>query len=178
MEEITSKVIMKRSLRFIIIISAAVLVFSCSSSRKYEEEERDLIEQYLSAHHLKTAPDANGLYSLELFQGIGDRIEVGDSVGVFYKMKYLDGTEVYSNNDETTPLRFRVGTIGMIDGWTIGLTYMKKGGKAVFLIPSDLAYGPMGYGYYGTGERYVTVVPGYTPLLYEIEVVEHIKKSN
>jgi FKBP-type peptidyl-prolyl cis-trans isomerase len=39
---------------------------------------------------------------------------------------------------------------------------MKEGGKAILLIPSNLAYGPNGSG----------SIPGYTPLLFEFDLVD------
>ena len=39
---------------------------------------------------------------------------------------------------------------------------MKEGGKATILIPSSLAYGTQGY----------YTIPGYTPLLYDVELVK------
>jgi FKBP-type peptidyl-prolyl cis-trans isomerase len=50
----------------------------------------------------------------------------------------------------------------MIAGFDEGITYMKAGGKAKFLVPSSLGYGPSGY----------YTIPGYTALLYEVELVK------
>ena len=52
---------------------------------------------------------------------------------------------------------------------------MKLGTKAQILLPSSLAYGPMGFGYYDYYGNYYSVIPGYTPLLYQMEVVELIR---
>jgi hypothetical protein len=41
---------------------------------------------------------------------------------------------------------------------------MKEGGSATFLIPSKLAYGTQGY----------YTIPGYTPLLYDVQLVKVI----
>jgi FKBP-type peptidyl-prolyl cis-trans isomerase len=40
---------------------------------------------------------------------------------------------------------------------------MKQGGKSMFLVPSSLGYGSMG-NYYGG-------ISGYTPLLFEVQLV-------
>jgi len=162
-----------RNITRLLFFSGVLLVFaSCSVHHKYEEEEKSFIQEYIVSHKIATDSDADGLYYIEKAEGTGDPISIGDSIGVFYTMKYLDDTEVYSNYNEETPLRFSVGSLGMIDGWTIGLTYMRVGGKAMFLIPSSLAYGPAGFGYYNEHGKYITVIESYTPLIYEIEVVE------
>jgi FKBP-type peptidyl-prolyl cis-trans isomerase len=52
---------------------------------------------------------------------------------------------------------------------------MKLGTKARLLMPSSLAYGASGFGIYNDYGQYITIIPGYTPLLFEIEVVELIR---
>ncbi len=168
---------MRITARITCILTVLSVLASCSPNRKFEEEEKSFINQYTISHRLTTDSDAQGLYYIEKVKGNGLPIEVGDSIGVYYVMKYLDDTEVYSNINEETPLRCRVGSLGMIDGWTIGLTYMRGGGKAQFLLPSSLAYGSAGFGYYDENGKYVTIIESYTPLIYEIEVVEHFKAT-
>jgi len=172
---IAEKISMKKILKPAFVILTLIAVTSCISNRKYEEEEKSIIEQYISEHSILTEPDANGLYYIEITEGTGEKVEIGDSVGVYYTMKFLSDSIVYSNLEEDDPMRFIVGSVGLIDGWNIGLTYMKGGGKAQLIIPSGLAYGPMGYGYFDYYGRYITVIAGYTPLFYEIEIVEHTK---
>ena len=50
----------------------------------------------------------------------------------------------------------------LIYGFDEGITFMKAGGKATLLVPSNLAYGASGNGY---------GIPGYTPLLFDVELV-------
>jgi FKBP-type peptidyl-prolyl cis-trans isomerase FkpA len=163
------------------IISAAftallISTISCSNSeKKYEEEEKSLIADHISRNNITVAPDASGLYYIELIPGTGENIEIGDSLGVYYTGWFLDGTEFNNNTEETTPFRFRLNSYGLIEGWTIGLPKMKLGTKAQLLIPSKLAYGSVGYGYYDYYGRYISVIPGYSPLLFEIQVVELVK---
>jgi len=167
---------MRKTIKFAVVISLALVTFSCLSNRKYEEEERAMIADYIADNNITVDPDANGLYYIEIEEGSGQQIEAGDSVGVFYTGYFLDGDEFDTNVEETKPFRFRVGDSGLITGWSLGLVHMKGGGKAKILLPSKLAYGSTGYGYYYYGS-YVTVIPGYTPLLFEIEVVEHLKPT-
>ena len=55
----------------------------------------------------------------------------------------------------------------MIQGWNEGLQLLRPGGKALMLIPSELAYGEKGF-------------PGFispnTPLAFEVELLEIEKK--
>jgi peptidyl-prolyl cis-trans isomerase A (cyclophilin A) len=150
------KITMRKKISAAVILALAVVVVSCNPAKKYEEEEKSL-------------------YYIEVTPGTGEKIETGDSVGVYYTGYYLSGEEFDSNTDDDTPFRFRVGTYYLIEGWSIGLPYMKLNTKARLLMPSSLAYGTTGYGYYDSYGRYITIIPGYTPLLFEIEVVELIR---
>lgn len=169
------KIRMKNKIFVLAAASMLISIVSCNSEKKYEEEEKSLINDYIAHNNITVAPDANGLYYIELTPGTGEKIEIGDSLGVFYVGKFLDGTEFNNNLEETTPFRFRLDQYGLIEGWTIALTKMKLGTKAQLLVPSKLAYGSAGYGYYDYYGRYISVIPGYSPLLFELEVVELIK---
>jgi FKBP-type peptidyl-prolyl cis-trans isomerase len=169
------KIRMNKKLFPIAVISLLIVFSSCNSQKKYEEDEKSLINDYIARNNITVAPDANGLYYIEITPGTGDNVEIGDSLGVYYIGMFLDGTEFNNNREETTPFRFRLNTDGLIEGWTIGLQKMKLGTKAQLLVPSKLAYGSAGYGYYDYYGRYISIIPGYSPLLFELEIVELIK---
>ncbi|MCI0522220.1 MAG: FKBP-type peptidyl-prolyl cis-trans isomerase [Bacteroidales bacterium] len=167
---------MKNNLISAALAAVLLTAISCSNSeKKYEEEERSLIADYVARNNITVAPDANGLYYIEINPGAGENVEIGDSLGVYYVGWFLDGTEFNNNTEETTPFRFRLDSYGLIEGWIIALPRMRLGTKAQLLIPSKLAYGSVGYGYYDYYGRYISVIPGYSPLLFEIEVVELVK---
>lgn len=167
---------MKNKLISAALAAVILTAISCSNSeKKYEEEERSLIADYVARNNITVTPDANGLYYIEINLGAGENIEIGDSLGVYYIGWFLDGTEFNNNTEETTPFRFRLDSYGLIEGWIIALPKMRLGTKAQLLIPSKLAYGSVGYGYYDYYGRYISVIPGYSPLLFEIEVVELVK---
>jgi FKBP-type peptidyl-prolyl cis-trans isomerase len=105
---------------------------------------------------------SSGLYYLDLIIGAGTGPVTHDTAFVKYTGRFLDGTVFDSNNDIADTLIFPVNEGFMISGFDEGITYMKEGGKAIFLIPSNLAYGPAGY----------YTVPGYTPLLYIVDLVK------
>lgn len=160
----------------VVALIAAVLV-ACNPAKKYEEEERSLIEDYISGNNITVSPDANGIYIIEEIAGTGDLIQTGDSVGVRYTGKFLSGREFDSNVEADTPYRFRVGTPYLIEGWSLAIVKMKLGTKADVILPSDVAYGSMGFGTYDYYGNYYTIIPGYTPLLFEMEVVELVRKT-
>jgi FKBP-type peptidyl-prolyl cis-trans isomerase FkpA len=168
---------MRKKISAAAFLALAVIIVSCNPAKKYEEEEKSLIADYIAKNNITVAPDSHGLYYIEMIPGSGELIQTGDSVGVYYTGYFLSGIEFDSNVGDDIPFRFRVGSYYLIEGWSIGLPYMKLGTKSKFLMPSSIAYGTSGYGYYDAYGYYITKIPGYTPILFEIEVVELVRKG-
>ena len=79
-----------------------------------------------------------------------------------YTGKFLDGT-IFDSSAGSEPIDFVIGNNEVIPGWEEGILLMRAGGKAKFVIPSDLAYGSSGAG---------TLILPYTPLAFEVELVK------
>jgi FKBP-type peptidyl-prolyl cis-trans isomerase len=150
-----------------ISLLAAILVLAavaCDPTSKAEKQEKDDIEAYLAQNSsLNFVKQPSGLYYYEVTAGTGISPVAGDSAWVKYTGKFLDGT-IFDSNVTTGKLyNFIVGY--NIHGFDEGITLMKVGGKCSLLIPSKLGYGINGkYPY----------IPGYTPLLFDIELVKAI----
>lgn len=84
----------------------------------------------------------SGLKYVTVVQGTGVSPTATDMVTVHYTGRLLDGTVFDSSVQRGEPISFSLQQV--IKGWTEGLQLMKTGGKTVFYIPSDLAYGPTG----------------------------------
>lgn len=97
--------------------------------------------------------------------GTGDEAVNGDLVTVNYTGAFQDGKAFDSNVDATfghvQPFQFELGSGQVIKGWDQGVLGMKKGEKRHLVIPSDLAYGPNGYG----------PIPGGATLVFDVELV-------
>ena len=100
----------------------------------------------------------SGLAYRMLKQGKGKTFNEDDVVNVIYVAKHLDGTEFDSSDGEPMPL----STNQVIPGFAEMLQLMKPGGKAIAVIPGNLAYGAMGVGDLGPNET----------LIFEIETVD------
>lgn len=83
-----------------------------------------------------------GLRYVTVVEGTGAAPTASDIVTVHYTGRLLDGTVFDSSVSRGEPAAFPLQAV--IKGWTEGLQLMKEGGKTVFYIPSDLAYGEMG----------------------------------
>jgi len=148
---------MKRMKNSLLIILTATLFFAgCESGDPYEKE-RVQIESYKKANNITAAALSSGLYYIETKAGTGATPPKGSQVRVKYKGTFTDGTEFDSGT-----INFNLGLGKVIAGWDEGIGYMKEGGKAILIVPSDLGYGP-----YGSGS-----IPGYTPLVFTVELID------
>ena len=84
----------------------------------------------------------SGLKYVTVVEGTGISPKATDMVTVHYTGRLLNGTVFDSSVERGEPISFSLQQV--IKGWTEGLQLMKTGGKTVFYIPSDLAYGHMG----------------------------------
>jgi len=156
-----------KSVLLFMVAGSLVLLVSCDPAKKYEKAERESIDNYLSANStLDFQLKPSGMYYLEVLAGTGPAPVTHDTVYVYYTGKYLDGT-VFDTNVGGTKLIFPNGEGEMIPGFEEGISYMKEGGKATFLLPSKLAYGTQG--------QYP--IAGYTALLYDVQLVKVVQVS-
>ena len=157
----------KKHYQSILLFIAAIALISlgsCDPARKYEKAESEAISNYLSTNSADTfILEKSGLYYRDVLVGTGRTPVLNDTVHVVYTGKFLNGN-VFDTNAGGADLVIPVGGGTYIAGIEEGITYMKEGGKATLLIPSKLAYG-------STGQY---SIPGYTPLLFDIQLVKVI----
>lgn len=133
-----------------------------AADRKANEPK--VIEEYV-AKNMKGAVKTGELYHVQTAAGSGDLIKDGDLVKVMYVGKFTNGEE-FDKAQPGQPLELEVGAGRVIPGWELALKTMRKGGKSLVIIPSALAYGERGGG---------PIAPN-SPLVFEMEVVDVIKK--
>ena len=104
----------------------------------------------------------SGLRYQIIQEGTGQQPVAGQTVSVHYKGQLLDGTVFDSSYKRQKPLDFVLGQGQVIPGWDEGVSLLRVGDKARFVIPSDLAYGSRGAG---------GVIPPNAALIFDVELV-------
>ena len=127
---------------------------------KDKESEMAVLENYLKNANITDSPTESGIYYIEQKKGTGPKAELGNSVSVHYTLKLVDGQVIETSLDKR-PFSFILGKGQVIKAWDIGIGMMREGGKAMLIVPSDLAYGEKGSG---------SILP-YSTLIFEVELI-------
>ncbi|HDR51571.1 MAG TPA: hypothetical protein ENN90_08120 [Mariniphaga anaerophila] len=162
---------MKRILSFFILAALATAIFSCkeNSLEKQRQDELKKLDEFIRAHYSEVERRPSGLYYIELEEGTGDSIKIGDRVQIYYDLMtidsvYVGGTGRYEPMEmmvqHPTNLTSSAQSVEELRSLNEALTYMKKGSKARLIFDSNLGFGQ--YGSYG--------ISGFTSLMMEVEV--------
>lgn len=105
----------------------------------------------------------NGLkYIMVKSEQTGIKAETYKNITVHYT-GYLENGNIFDSSVERGfPFQFQLGLGQVIRGWDIGISKLKKGEKARFIIPPHLAYGEKGF---------PPTIPPNTSLIFDIEVL-------
>lgn len=126
------------------------------------EEELAYFKQNRSKAGVVSMP--SGLQYQIINTGTGPNVIYTDQLLLHYEAKDIKGKVLDARFKKGLPTKVKVSD--MIAGWVEGLQMMNKGAKFRFFVPSKLAYGEDGY---------QNILP-HTALIYEIEVVDILKK--
>ncbi|HTY60024.1 MAG TPA: FKBP-type peptidyl-prolyl cis-trans isomerase [Bacteroidota bacterium] len=129
------------------------------TGEKNKKEGDAFLEQNKKLPGVVTLP--SGLQYKVVAAGKGKNPTVNSTVTVQYSGRLLDGTEFDSSYKRGEAATFPCNRV--IKGWTEALQLMKEGSKWELYIPSDLAYGPTGYG--------GGVIPPNATLIFQIELL-------
>lgn len=128
---------------------------------KAEEEARNAANAEAKKRFADAKTTPSGLMYIIQQEGAGESPKATDQVTVFYKGTFTNGN-LFDSNFGKEPISFGLNQV--IPGWTEGLQLMKPGGKAIFYIPYELAYGANGH---PSG-----VIPPKSDLIFEVELLK------
>lgn len=151
-----------------------------TEQEKIKNAESDKIKKYIEKNKLNVKTTESGLQYVIEDEGKGPVASVGDTVLVNYTGRFLHGKAFDSSIEEIAkkeglfderrpyePISVPAGLGNVISGWDEALTLLPEGTKALLILPSKLAYGEQGA---------MTIGP-YTPLAFEIEIVDVIPQK-
>ena len=138
--------------------------FEGARAKRIEEEEA-AAQIELDKHSKGFEITKSGLRYQIIQNGSGITPEKNNTVSVHYKGQLIDGTVFDSSYKRNQPIEFKLGVGQVIPGWDEGISLLKVGDKARFVIPSYLAYGSQGAG---------GVIPPNANLIFDVELVKII----
>lgn len=109
----------------------------------------------------------SGLHIITRRSGTGTLPQIGQQTAVIYKGTFLNNRVFdqsrLGTDGKLIPFTFLLGRGQVIAGWDEGIGLMRKGEKAILLIPSALAYGSSGI---------TNAIPPDTPLRFDVELTD------
>ncbi|MCJ8211377.1 FKBP-type peptidyl-prolyl cis-trans isomerase [Mucilaginibacter sp. RS28] len=156
------------------VFAGRVDAYFKGEAEKLKTAEPAKIKKYLADNKIDATKTDSGLYYKITKPGVGPTPAKGDTVVISYVGKFLNG-KVFDTNIKSEaekagklnpmnpyqPIRLPLGQNAVIKGWEQGLMLLNKGAKATMVIPSSLGYGQQGY----------QIIGPYTPLAFDVEVV-------
>jgi len=151
-----------------------------AEQEKVKGAEADNIKKYIEKNKLNVQTTESGINYVIEKEGKGPLARVEDTVLVDYTGRFLHGKAFDTSIEETAKkenlfdqrrpyeaIRIPAGLGNVIPGWDEALTTFPEGTKALIILPSKLAYGEQGA---------MTIGP-YTPLVFEIDIVDVIPQK-
>jgi peptidylprolyl isomerase len=125
------------------------------------EKEMQTLQAYIDSAGIGRKPESSGLYFIPLVKGKGKRPDTGDMCRIHLKVQQMNSHLLFDNfGDE--PIEVEYGKGFDTEGFREGLGMLQVGGRAQLLVPSPI----------GVGDQGREVVPPFTTLIYEVELVD------
>jgi FKBP-type peptidyl-prolyl cis-trans isomerase FkpA len=130
-------------------------------NKKLVERESERINGYISRRNLTVSETGTGLRIGHLLRTDGQKAKPGDRVLINYKISLLDGTVCYDSK-VSGPKDFIVEGSEAESGLHEGIQHLRKGEKAILIIPPHLAHGLIGD---------ENKIPPLSTIIYELELI-------
>lgn len=117
--------------------------------------EKTAMVKFCTDNNIPYQEHPSGLLYQIINQGAGAPLNATSQVNAVYTGKLLNGVVF---DAAATPVSFSLS--GVIEGWTIGIPLVRRGGRILLIIPSALAYSCVGN----------RSIPPNTPLYFDVTV--------
>ncbi len=145
-------------LGLVVVISGIFTTCKPDSLTALQEQEVVTLNSYIKSRNLSEYKDISGIYYKDSIVGTGDSIKSGYLVKMDYRITLIDGTVVFTNEDEYghkyEQSNFYVDVsndavnesyVQQIAGLHKGMKKMRIGGSAFMVIPSEYAFKALDY---------------------------------
>lgn len=139
-----------------------------TSKERLELEEISMVKKRVEEWKMEydSVFEFKGCYMVFLSPFVKDSVKKGDEVNIHYSASFFNGEEYYSTSFNGKPETYLVGSKDQtVDGLQIAFLHMSFGQRAKIIVPSYMGFGEKG----SAGG----IVPPFTPIIYEIEVLEN-----
>ena len=126
------------------------------------KQDEENIKSYCKRYKWNMTITGTGLWYEIVEHGNGIKASEGKQVTLKYRTELLDGTYCYSS-DSTGYKIFTLGSGKVESGLDEGVSLMRVGDKARFIIPPHLAYGLLGDN---------SCIPSRSVIVYKVELVK------
>jgi FKBP-type peptidyl-prolyl cis-trans isomerase FkpA len=131
------------------------------ANQQLMQKENDEMDQYARSHKMPFVRTPSGIrYHVYKPSAKGDSIRDSTWITMSYELRLLNGKLCYSSKTDGKKT-FMVGHEDIESGIHKGVKYLKKGDKALLLIPSPLAHGLLGD---------MKKIPPQMPILYDVQI--------
>jgi FKBP-type peptidyl-prolyl cis-trans isomerase len=133
------------------------------ANKQIASEQKLLIENYCKRRKWKMNETGSGLYYM-IYDSVKYKnlIKSGENITLKFSLKTIEGNEIYTGDNPRT-LNLMVESSTAESGLHELVQKMKRGEKAVAILPSHLAFGL-------TGDENI---PPYAVLVYDLKVLEN-----
>lgn len=129
----------------------------------FGEYEKILLTQFFRNEKIDAVPGESGLYLINLHEGSGKSVKLGDTVEVHYEGRFLNGKFFDSTKMREEAFQFVYGQEWqVVEGLEEAIGQMREGDVSLVILPSKLAFGERGS---STG-----IIPPFTSLIFEVEI--------
>jgi len=118
------------------LLMISLVLFACKKKEIQADKDENAIVEYIATNGLNATATGSGLYYVIDAQGTGVSCNSNSTVKVAYTGYYLNG----SIFDESSASGATFNLQGVIEGWTEGIPYFKKGGTGKLLVPNIKTY--------------------------------------
>lgn len=156
----------KTILQYLVFIAAVTygMVYVLNYKSQPIQSQKEVVAESspLVENNTMQNNEAQGLKIEDLVVGTGAEATNGKLISVHYTGTLTNGTKFDSSKDRNEPFEFTLGAGQVIQGWDLGFSGMKVGGKRKLTIPAELGYGAQGAG---------GVIPPNATLIFEVELL-------